>query len=79
MKKTAYVETKMCLAIKVRAIKEKKIYETYLSNVFSRDDAKLIGVLVVLDHVGQQGHHVHGEGQALRRIDDREVQEERES
>ena len=48
-----------------------------MGNVFSRNDAKLISVLVVLDHVGQQGHHVHGEGQALRRIDDREVQEER--
>jgi hypothetical protein len=53
--------------------------KTYLSNIFSRNDAELVGILVVLDHVGQQGHHVHGESQALRRIDNREVQQECET
>ena len=51
----------------------------YLCNIFSRNDAKLVGILVVLDHVGQQGHHVHGEGQTLGRVHHGEVQEQGEA
>ena len=48
-------------------------------DVLGRVDAHVVGVLVVLHHVGQQSDHVHGEGQGLaRRVDEREVQQEGE-
>lgn len=37
--------------------------------------AQLVGVFVVQQHVGQQRHHRHGEGQALRGVDDRQLQQ----
>ena len=36
-----------------------------VGDVLGAGDAELVGVLVVHHQVGQQGDHVHGEGQAL--------------
>ena len=49
---------------------------TYLCYVFGNGNAKLVGIFIVLDHVRQERDYVHGEGQALRRVDHGKVQEQ---
>jgi len=47
----------------------------YLSYVLCTANADLVGVLVVQQHVGQQGNHIHGEGAALGGITDGQGQQ----
>lgn len=47
----------------------------HLCNVTSCAHAELVGVLVVQQHVRQQRHDGHGEGERLRGVNDRQLQE----
>lgn len=46
-----------------------------LSDVARGAHAQLVGILVVQQHVGQERHHRHGEGERLRGVDYRQLQQ----
>lgn len=51
----------------------------YLCYVLGALHTQLVGILVVVQQVGQQGHHIEGEGEGLRWVHHRQLQQQRES
>ena len=46
----------------------------YLSNILGASNTQLVSVLVIEQHIRQQGNDIHRESEALRRIHNRQVQ-----